>query len=253
MLVGQSKIVRMVLNMLGGEIRNDIDNYVNDVCSRDFVVMKSIDDINSLFRDSNELFLSCLSQEELINLRSYTGYNFKNINAVLRGNWTYDVNGKLDQDRIVEYQKLSNSISNILSKYNMHSFNFVTFRGTTLKSFSSYGINTLKDLKNLEGNFLYEQGFISTSLLEDSCYFNKKLETLENYNIKIKYLIPSESSDGALINDYETSFSTNQNEFLLDKSSLSKVIDVVINEDSAILTVVLVPKMVYDKNKSMSR
>ena len=57
------------------------------------------------------------------------------------------------------------------------------------------------------------------------------------------------------INDYETSYSTNQNAFLLDKSSLSKVIGVVINEDSAILTVVLVPKKIYDKDKykNMSR
>lgn len=235
--------------MLSNEIRTEINDYVNEVYSRDFVVMKSSDDIDNLFKDANDSFLSCLSQEELIDLRSYTGYNFRNINAILRENWTYDVNGKLSQSKIDEYKNLSNNISDILSKFNMPSFDFITFRGTTIKSFNSYGINTIDDLKSLKGKFLYEQGFISTSLLEDSCYFNKNLETLENYNIKIKYLIPRESTEGALINAYETSYSTNQNEFLLDKGSLSKVIDVVINGNSAILTVVLVPKKIYDKDK----
>ena len=47
------------------------------------------------------------------------------------------------------------------------------------------------------------------------------------------------------------SYSTNQNEFLLNKASLSKVVDVKIENNKAILTVVLVPKKVYDINYKM--
>ena len=250
MVIGESKITKMVLNMLGNDILDGINKYIDELSSRNFIIMNSLDDIYNLFNEVTNSFLMSLTEKEMMNLRSYTGYNFKNINAVLRGNWTYDVNGLLDQNRLNEIRMLSMNISNILSKFKIPSFNFVTFRGTTIKSFNDYGIKNIEDLKQLKGKFLYEQGFISTSLLEETCYFNKNLETLENYNIKIKYLIPSEFEDGALIMDSSTSYSSNQNEFLLDKGSLSKVVDVVIDSDNAILTVIFIPKKIYDLNKN---
>ena len=250
MMIGESKITKMVLNMFDENVIDEINNYVDDVSSRNFVVMNSLDDINNLFIEAVDSFLVSLTEEEMINLRSYTRYNFKNINAILRGNWTYDVNGMLNQSKVNELRSLSLNISDVLSKFKIPAFNFVTFRGTTIKSFYDYGIKNVEDLKYLKGKYLYEQGFISTSLLEDSCYFNKNLETLENYNIKIKYLIPSEFEDGALIMDYNSSYSSNQNEFLLDKGSLSKVVDVVIDGDMAILTVIFIPRKIYDLNKN---
>ena len=66
---------------------------------------------------------------------------------------------------------------------------------------------------------MYEQGFTSTSLKEESSYFKT-----QGCNIEIRYLIPKDSKDGiSLIND-ELSYSTNQNEYLLDKGSLSKIV-----------------------------
>lgn len=250
MMIGESKITKMVLKMLGNNVIDEINYYIDDVSSRNFFVMNSLEDIDNLFRNSVDSFLLSLTEEELLDLRSYTGYNFKNINAILRGNWTYDVNGLLDQNKVNELRKLAANISDILGKFKTPSFDFVAFRGTTIKSFSDYGIRNIEDLQYLKGKYLYEQGFISTSLLEDTCYFNKKLETLENYNIEIKYLIPSEFEGGALIMDSNTTYSTNQNEFLLDNNSLSKVVDVVIDGDNAILTVVIIPKKIYDLNKN---
>ena len=64
----------------------------------------------------------------------------------------------------------------------------------------------------------------------------------------IKYLIPAENDDGALLMDNNLSYSATQNEFLLNKGTLSKVIDVKIQDSSVILTTILIPKKVYDIN-----
>lgn len=247
-IIGESRITNSILRMMGEDARSQIDDYISNVCSKNFLVMKSMEQVYDMFGDNFQIFMESLSEEELMDLRSYTGYNFKNINAILRGNWEYDVNGSLTPEKKEEFRKLADSVGNIVSKFNMPNVDFITFRGTTLSSFSSYGISELAQLESLNGKFLYEQGFTSTSILEDSCYFNKKLDTGKNYNVEIRYLISSECNDGALLIDKNTTYSTSQNEFLLNKGALSKVIDVKIdkNTNTAILTVVLVPREVYD-------
>ena len=39
MEVGESRVTNLILRMLGPSVRSEIDDYVNDVCSRDFMVM----------------------------------------------------------------------------------------------------------------------------------------------------------------------------------------------------------------------
>lgn len=246
MEVGESKVTNMLLRMLGSDIINEIDNYINGILFRNFVFMSSILQVKKIFAQSLDDFFSNVSQEELMNLRSYTGYNFRNINALLRNTWTYQINGMLSKKKQEELKKHASIISNVLVKFNIPQIDFVTFRGTTLDSFSSYGINELQQLESLTGKFLYEQGFTSTSILEETCYFNKILEDGKFYNVKIKYLVPSEWSDGGLLINNSTSYSINQNELLIDKGSLSKVVDVKIDNNTAILTVVLIPKEIYD-------
>ena len=251
MEIGESRVTNGVLRMLDEDTRNQVDSYINDVCLRDFIIMSSVEQINEVFKESLNTFLESVTYEELMNLRSYTGYNFKNINAILRNNWTYENNGVLNSFVSEKYRKLSMEIGNVINKFVMPDINFITFRGTTIGSFSSYGITELHQLKNLEGKFLYEQGFTSTSILESTSYFNKQLDDGRFCNIGIRYLIPSESDDGILLTSNEISYSMNQNEFLINKGSLSKVIDVKIDEktNSATLTVLLVPKKIYDMGK----
>lgn len=99
MTVGENKITKMLLNMLGNDTINIVDDYINDVCSRNFIVINSLEQENKLFNDSVENFLSSLSVDDLLNLRSYTGYNFRNINEILRGNWNYNANGRFDEKK----------------------------------------------------------------------------------------------------------------------------------------------------------
>lgn len=249
---GESRVTNMILKMLGDDIRNQIDSYVDDICSRYFTVLESSEQVREVFNESLDDFLSNLSEEELFNLRSYTGYDFWNINAVLRNNWRYETNGVLTADKTVKYREISKAVSSVLDKFKCPSIDFVTFRGTTIDAFSSYGINDLSDLETLKGNFLYEQGFTSTSILENTSYFKKTLDDGRFCNVGIRYLIPSGNNDGALLLDSNLSYSVGQNEFLLNTGALSKVVDVKIDDNTAVLTVVLIPKKVYDINYSMN-
>ena len=105
------------------------------------------------------------------------------------------------------------------------------------------------ELENLRGKFLYEQGFTSASIIENSSYFNRNFNDGKKYNIEVRYLISSECEDGLLLVNKDTSHYSDENEYLIDKGSLSKVIDVKIDKerDIAIITVVLIPKKIYDR------
>jgi len=177
MVVGESRVTNSVLRMIGPDIMNIVDDYINDVCSRDFQVMHSMTQVKGLFSESLDEFLSCLTEEDLLDLRSYTGYNFRNINAVSRGTWNY---GNGNESQKEEFARLASKIATIINKFKMPKIDFVSFRGTTIGSFSNYGISELSQLESLKGKYMYEQGFTSTSILEDTCYFQKNLETGEN-------------------------------------------------------------------------
>lgn len=258
-VIGESRVINSILRMMGEESRKEIDNYLEDVSSRDFLVMSSIEQVNNIFGKNIDQFYMSLSEDELMDLRTWTSYNFSNINAILRNNWTYENNGLLTEGKKSEIRELASRISKIFTKYINPQENFVVFRGTTVDSFKDYGITNLSELENLKGKFLYEQGFISTSIIEDYCYFKRDFNDGKKYNVKIRYLISSEKNDGILLINKDTSHYSNEFEYLLDKGSLSKVIDVKVAKDSdtAILTVVLIPRKVYDReyqnNKTSSR
>lgn len=254
-MIGESRVTNLLLKMIGEKTLNDIDNYIKEVCSRNFIVISSEEQVRELFDENISNFVSSLSMDELMDLRSYTGYNYKFINAILRGSWKYERHGLLTNEQRIKYSKLAYSVSSVLDKFQIPNIDFITFRGTTLNFFSSYGINELKQLEILKGRFIYDAGFTSTSILEESSYFNKTLDDGRWCNVGIRYLIPSDSNDGALLINDDLSYSTNQNEFLLNSGALTKVMDVSIDEanNTAILTVVLIPKKIYDKGYNNTR
>ena len=246
MEVGKSKVVNMLLSMLDNNVKNDIDNYILNVCNSDFINIESMNDVNSFFDESISSYVANLSEDEKMILRSWTGYNFSNINAILRENWNYDTNGRLTDEKKIYYRKFADSISTIISKFRNPNVNFITYRGVTLNSFSKYGVKDLSDFSKLLGNFIYDEGFASSSVLMESSYFNKDIGDGKNYNVEIKYLISSDFEDGLLLIDNELTYSVCQNEFLIDKSTLSKVVDVNINDNSVVLTVVPIPKKIWN-------
>ena len=246
--IGHSKTTDMVLRYISDEKKQEMEDFISEIFFEKFLEIKNNEQLKSVFKDNLYEFLNSVTQDELLDLRTYTGYNFKNINAILRNNWTYEENGLLTEEQKRKFLILSQKISEIIKKFPKLPYNFITYRGTTLSSFSKYGISNINDLQSLKGNYMYEEGFTSTSVIEDTCYFNKQLETGLNYNIKLKYLVSDEYDEGVLLQNSDMSYSTNQNEYLINKGSLSKVVDVKIDNElnQAELTLVIVPRKKWD-------
>ena len=101
-------------------------------------------------------------------------------------------------------------------------------------------------------SYYIEDGFTSTSLLRDSSFFNRELEWHEPCNIEIQYFIPEECNDGIPLINNDLSYSKNQNEFLLNKNSVSKIFDCKIDKENnvAYLKAVFIPERIWNKEYS---
>lgn len=250
---GDSSNVVSLFKYIDESKRTDIDEFVLNSLVHDYQRFSSVHEIRTVFRNP-----SYLTYEDTLYLREYSGLNFKNINNALRDRWNYDDNGHVSKKD--KFLKDGSRIKSIIEKNaNSSSFeDFVVYRGVGLDYFKEYGIDSLSDLQSMEGKFIFDKGFVSTSLLESNCFFKKDNDLGLNYNVKIEYLIPNDFSDGIYIGDNPSlSYSPEQYEYLINSSNLAKVARVRIDsDDTACLTAVMVPKYIYDdfyKGKSSKK
>ena len=235
----------------------EIDTFVNDVSKRNFIGFSSLEEVSAFFTDYLAEFYNNNSINDIDTIRAYTGIAFRRFNSVLRGTWNYDTNGLLTDDAKVEYLNLANKLSECIERSSTLPTNIKTYRGVSLERFKDYGITSLEDLNSLENKYYYDSGFTSTSLVRDKSFFNRELEYHEFCNIEIEYLIPEEANDGIPLIDDNLSYSKVQNEYLINKGSLSKIIDVEISPDGklAYIKAVLIPQkmwnITYNKNDSL--
>ena len=235
----------------------EIDTFVNDVSKRNFIGFSSLEEVSAFFTDYLAEFYNNNSINDIDTIRAYTGIAFRRFNSVLRGTWNYDTNGLLIDDAKVEYLNLANKLSECIERSSTLPTNIKTYRGVSLERFKDYGITSLEDLNSLENKYYYDSGFTSTSLVKDKSFFNRELEYHEFCNIEIEYLIPEEANDGIPLIDDNLSYSKVQNEYLINKGSLSKIIDVEISPDGklAYIKTVLIPQkmwnITYNKNDSL--
>ena len=207
-------------------IRNDVDKieeYISEVLKRDFKRFSSQEEILAYFNSFMDELYGSLTDEEIFNLRYYTGYSYEEINAVLRNNWNYDRNGHIDRKK--DYEKISKYIETTFYKTPKIPGNIVVYRGVDLIPFQEYGIKSIPDLINMKGEFLYDSGLTSTSLLKETSFYDRELEYHSHCNILIEYYIPEECSDAIPLLDSNLSYSVGQNELLITPSSLGKVFD----------------------------
>jgi len=248
---GENSNVRLLFKYIDDVKKNDIDEFVLNSLTHQYQRFSSLHDIRAVFNNPNYL-----TYDESLCIREYSGVNFRNINNALRDRWNYNDNGNIsEKDRFL---KNGTQLRNIIEK-NSNSFeDFITYRGVDLSYFKEYGIESLDDLQAMEGKFLLDKGFISTSLLESNCFFKKPNDLGINYNVKIEYLIPKDFSDGIYIGDNPSlSYSPEQYEYLINTFNISKVASVRIDQDNtATLTAVMIPKSIYDdyyKNKECNK
>lgn len=237
----------MILTYIGDNNLEDINNYLNRLQNDNFTNFNDFNGISNYF--NTELY-SNISNEEIELIRYYTGMSYKEINAILRDNWNYETNGLLTEEKKKEFRKIAYNISSAIDRSLPLRSNIITYRGTNLEAFKSYGINSLEDLLKLKDEYYYESAFTSTSLIRENSFFDRPLEYHNNCNIEITYIVPKDSNDGIALLDDNTSYSKVQSEYLLNCGSLFKIVDVKLSEDKrkAYITMILIPKKIWNKD-----
>lgn len=245
----KQKTINLLFRFMDESTKDDIKKFISESNINNSIEFNTSSEVDMLFKDRVDEYLTFLSDEEVLDLRNYTGYEYRNINAVLRNDWNYEINGKISEDKLNYYNNLSNSIEKIIILFPSINANFKVYRGTNLSYFKNYGVSSLSDLKSLENNFLFDEGFTSTSILSENSFYKKTNDLGINYNINIVYNIDGRYSDGALLTNDALSYSKSQSEYLINKSNLSYVNKVEIDEvnNTAVIYVTLIPTKVWDK------
>ncbi len=235
---GYSKKTDFLFRFLDEDEINNINQYIMSD-DRDYLEYKSIDEIN--FINSN------YSEDDMAVFRSYSGYIYQYINDALNGNWDYSYDGDLNfKNRCLEIGRELNEV--LLTSKNSPYDNFKVFRGVSVSFFKEYGIDNLSELINLKNKYLFDYGFTSTSFLKDTSYFKREVPEGVVRNVLIEYDVPKDFSEGVYLKNDDFSYSVSQNEYLINAESLGYVYDVVLDGDSVILKVKLIPKRVYRKD-----
>ena len=241
---GLSFQTKFISKNLSEDVLTEIDELVLESQSVDLEVPEFTEELDDYYKrttigDAREI---C----------HYTTFDFSNINAILRDNWTYERNGRLTEERKTELLEYARKFSGLIDAFPPTPRSFIAYRGTTLSEFKKYGITTIDELMLMKGKFLYENGFTSTSLTEKDSFYNKQMMGSFK-NIEIKYIVPENSQDGIPLTRDELSFLPSENEYVINKDALSKVLDVKIEGNNAIVTVVLIPKRIWNQPTKVER
>lgn len=243
---GQNIYIESFLRFIREDDKVNMEYFYLESLTRQYQKIDNTSEIESLLTPEE------LSQEESDALLNYSGFNYKHINALLRGTWNYEENG--DISKAESHQISATYLKELISKRpTILNDNIIVYRGVDISYFKEYGIESIQDLKSLENNYMLDRGFVSTSIQEDTCFYKKDNCLGLNYNIKIEYMVPQEFKDGILLGK-STSYSPNQQEFLINSANLAKVSNVTVNDDNtAVVRTMLIPKELYDnyyRNKS---
>ena len=236
--IGTSKATRTVFRWISDERQNILDSFCSECGKREYTKFKDLDQALMFVP------LPVLDSNDKLALSHYSGFSYFSLNRAAKGKWNYEENG--DTARHEEYKQYVSELSQVISNNQTSVGNISVYRGVPLKYFRDYGIESLDELEALEGKFLLDEGFASTSLVEDACFYRKDPKNGIDYNVMIEYLVPEEFTDG-ICNVAESHFSS-EAEYLINTWSLAQVKEVRRDsENGAIVQALLVPKKVYDE------
>ncbi len=191
-----------------------------------------------------------LSAEDKKALREYTGYYYTWINSLSRGFWDYRKMGPQTDEQEAHYQEIIKHVRAAIDHAPAPAEDFVTYRGTNMRTFTGYDIGSIRNLKKMQGQFFVEKGFMSTSLSRNRSFLNHDFSgTLhDNCNIEIIYHIPAGSNDSAALLSEDVSSAVAQQEVVINNYTLNYISDVtIVSPDHAIVDMVMVPKNLYDQ------
>ena len=207
--------------------------------------VESFYESNPGYEDELDQTLSLFQKETF---KNYSGYNFAWINSVARGFWDYEKMGEETPEKRAEVEKTIRDISEAIPYAPSPKEDFMTFRGTNLDAFRSYGVEKLSDLEKLKEQFYLDRGFASSALVRENSFVDKDEKSfwIDSSNVEIRYHIPSGSNDCIALFDDSLSYSPGQTEVLMNRWALNYVSDVKINDDRAVVDMLLIPHDLYD-------
>lgn len=240
--IGTSRYTRMLFRMLSPERELALDSFCSDCAKREYTKFDSLDHAYTHIKFPRLVYKDCES------LRHFSGFSYFDLNRAAKGTWNYEENGS--GERMEKYKKYAYDINSAIENNQSSIGNVRVYRGVPIKYFREYGINSIDELDTLEGQYLLNSGFASTSLVEDKCFYRSDPQNGVNYNVMIEYLVPEEFTDGICIGGL--SHYAKEGEYLINLWNLAQVIGVrKENDDRAIVQAMLVPKKVYDEAYSM--
>lgn len=227
--------------------------YLKDASSREYQAFESPAEVEQATESYREALSEVLTPEDKAAFKHYTGYEYKYINQVQRGFWDYETLGRKTPEKEAAAKSAADAIDTAISKTPPVGFNFHAYRGTNLDTFRNYKVETMQDLADLEGQFFLESGFTSTSMQQETSFANRDFDDplRKAANIEIRYFIPAESRDGVALLDDDLTYAPGQQEFLLNRSSLSYISKVQLSEknDAARLDMILIPENIYEPGR----
>ena len=237
--IKMSSDLRLFLRLIPEDEKENITMFYNECIDRDY---KEFDNIEMALMDIDNGYKYKYDDMEILSY--FSGFEYSRINAAARDKWYYQRHGNINDKP--KYEKIVREITEAIDKNQNSVGNIKVFRGVDLSYFSEYGISSLEDLEGLKGGFLLDEGFVSTSLIEDNCFYRKTNNLGLNYNVKIEYLVPEEFGDGVALGYF--SHHPDECEYLINSYNMAQVVDV--NKDGvdgAVIQAMLIPKYVYDK------
>lgn len=226
-----------------------VENYLAEKMATQPEVYDSVDEFLAENPNYMQKLSDDLSYKEKVALRSYSGYRFAWINSVARGFWDYEKMGRKTPELEEEIKDTTRTIIGAFSEAPAPEKDFLTFRGTNLDEFRSYGVREISDLAGMEGQFMLSQGFTSTAIRRDKSFAEREVSDLwiGRSNVEIRFRIPAGSHETIALLSDELSYSPQQTEVLIDHDALSYVSNVTFDkENHAVIDAILIPREVYD-------
>ena len=118
-----------------------------------------------------------------------------------------------------------------------------------MREFTGYDLGSISNLKNLEGQFFVEKGFMSTSLTKEHSYTEQDLSgTLhDKCDIEIRYHIPAGNHDSAALLSSEVSDVVAQQEVVINNYTLNYISKVSETSDGgAVVDMLMIPREFYE-------
>lgn len=227
----------------------DVKNRIDKALRTQPETYGSTEDFLSANPNYEENVDETLDYKERLAVRSYSGYRFAWINSVARGFWDYEKMGRKTPELEEEIKSTTRDIISAISKAPAPEKDFMTFRGTNLDGFQTYGIKDIKDLARMKGQFILEQGFTSTAIVREKSFAERQVQDLwiGKSNVEMRYHIPAGADNIIALTSEDLSYSPEQTEVLIDHDSLSYISDVNFDrEGHAIVDAILIPRSIYE-------